>query len=140
MARNLVVLACVAVLTLTFGVTSFAGGECDLTDLDGVCDSMDNCDEDPNGPLLGSCSAQEDGDGDGFGNACDTDTNNNGQTDLGDVSDTLAESKISGTLLNYDFDCDGQTSLSDVSQALGDSKASKIPGPSCDNPVGTPCP
>jgi hypothetical protein len=121
------------------GVVSYAGVAVD-TDLDGVVDSIDNCDIDPNGPLLGACSAQQDGDSDGFGNSCDTDVNNNNQTDLGDVSLTLADAKASGTALVFDFDCDGATSLADVSKALADAKASKIPGPSCDQPSGTPCP
>ena len=130
-----------AVLAVAVGLTSYAGSSVD-TDSDGVFDSVDNCDVDPNGPMLGTafCVAQEDGDGDGFGNPCDTDTNNNGQTDLGDVADTLTQSKVGGTLLNYDFDCDGVTALPDVAKALGDSKAGKIPGPSCEHPVGTPCP
>jgi hypothetical protein len=139
MMRNLIVLGCSALLAIALGLTSYAGAVVD-TDSDGVGDPTDNCDIDANGPLLGSCSAQEDGDADGFGNACDTDTNNNGASDLGDVSDTLAQSKAGGTLLNYDFDCDGATSLGDVSVVLADSKLGKVPGPSCDNPVGTPCP
>ena len=139
MMRNLIVLGCSALLAIALGVTSYAGTAPD-TDLDGVVDPSDNCDIDPNGPLLGACSAQEDGDADGFGNACDTDTNNNGQTDLTDVSNTLAESKISGTILNFDFNCNGQTDLSDVSKVLADSKVSKLPGPSCGHPAGTPCP
>jgi hypothetical protein len=139
MTRNLIVLGCSALLAIALGTTTYAGTDPD-TDSDGVNDSMDNCDVNPNGPLLGDCTAQEDGDSDGFGNACDTDTNQAGQTDLGDVSTTLAQSKIGGTILNYDFDCDGVTALPDVSKALADSKIGKIPGPSCDHPSGTPCP
>jgi hypothetical protein len=138
MMRNLIVLGCTAALAVALGLTSYAG--VNGGDGDGVPFQIDNCTNDPNGPLLGDCSAQEDGDGDGFGNACDTDTNNAGQTDLGDVSATLAQSKIGGTILNYDFDCDGVTALPDVSKALADSKIGKIPGPSCGHPVGTPCP
>jgi hypothetical protein len=138
MKRNLMILGCSAFLAVALALTSYA--KTPDTDLDGVPDQTDYCDVDPNGPSGGACSAQEDGDGDGFGNACDTDTNNAGQTDLGDVSTTLAQSKIGGTILNYDFDCDGVTALPDVSKALADSKVGKIPGPSCDHPSGTPCP
>jgi hypothetical protein len=140
MKRNPIVLGCSALLAVALGLTSYAGFNGGSADGDGVPDGIDNCRVDPNGPLGGACSAQEDGDGDGFGNACDTDTNNAGQTDLGDVSATLAQSKIGGTILNYDFDCDGVTALPDVSKALADSKVGKIPGPSCDHPSGTPCP
>jgi len=139
MMRNLIVLGGSALLAIALGVSGYAGSAVD-TDLDGVVDPSDNCTIDPNGPLLGACTAQEDGDSDGYGNACDTDTDNDGATGLPDVFDTLAESKIGGTLLNYDFDCDGATGLPDVFAALADSKIGKIPGPSCDQPSGTPCP
>jgi len=139
MKRTLLVLSCSACLAAFLSAIVQAGPG-DLTDLDGVPDPVDNCTLDPNGPLLGDCSAQEDGDGDGFGNACDTDTDNDGATGLPDVFDTLAESKVGGTLLNYDFDCDGATGLPDVFKALADSKIGKIPGPSCGHPAGTPCP
>lgn len=141
MMRNAIVLACSLGLALVLGLAgSGSAGTTSSCDDDGVPDAIDNCTCEPNGPLDGACSAQEDGDGDGHGNACDTDTNNNGATDLADVSATLAESKAGGTLLNFDFDCDGATSLSDVSKALADSKIGKVPGPSCGNPSGTPCP
>lgn len=139
MMRNLIVLGCSALLAIALGATSYAGAAID-TDSDGVNDPIDNCDIDANGPSLGDCTAQEDGDSDGFGNACDTDTDNDGSTGLPDVFDTLAESKVGGTLPNYDFDCDGSTGLPDVFKALADSKIGKVPGPSCDHPVGTPCP
>jgi hypothetical protein len=139
MMRNLIVLGCSALLALALGLTSYAGSAPD-TDADGVVDPIDNCDINPNGPAGGSCNAQQDGDNDGFGNACDTDTNNNGQTDLTDVFNTLTAAQASSTLLNYDFNCNGQVDLSDVFLALGDAQASKVPGPSCDHPSGTPCP
>lgn len=139
MMRNLIVLGCSAVLAVALGLTSYAGSVVD-TDLDGIADPSDNCTIDENGPLLGACTAQQDGDGDGFGNACDTDTANVGATSLGDVSATLSQSKIGGTLLVYDYDCDGGVSLGDVSKALADSKIGKVPGPSCGHPAGTPCP
>ncbi len=42
----------------------------------------------------GTCNSQPDGDKDGFGNPCDTDVNNNGGTDLLDVSLVLAPSAL----------------------------------------------
>jgi hypothetical protein len=137
--RNLIVLGCSALLALALGLTSYAGSAVD-TDLDGVDDLIDNCWLDPNGPSGDNCATQQDGDGDGYGNACDTDVDNNGGTNLADVSATLTQSKAGGTLLNFDFDCNGGTNLSDVSVALSDSKAGAIPGPACGNPFGTPCP
>jgi hypothetical protein len=139
MMRNLIVLGCSAVLAVALGLTSYAGSAVD-TDLDGIVDPSDNCTIDQNGPLGGDCDAQQDGDNDGYGNACDTDTDNNGTTDLNDVNVTLAQSKLGGTLLTYDYDCNGQTDLNDVLKALGDSKIGKVPGPSCGHPSGTPCP
>ncbi len=137
--RNLIVLMCSGALAASLCLVVQAGGIEDA-DADGVVDSIDNCRIDPNGPSLGSCSAQEDGDGDGFGNSCDTDTDNNGATNLLDVSNTLAQSKLGGTLLIYDYDCNGATNLVDVSTVLADAKLGAVPGPSCDHPVGTPCP
>jgi hypothetical protein len=139
MMRNLIVLGCSAVLAVALGLTSYAGSAVD-TDLDGIVDPSDNCTIDQNGPGGGDCDAQQDGDNDGYGNACDTDTDNNGTTDLNDVNVTLAQSKLGGTLLTYDYDCNGQTDLNDVLKALGDSKIGKVPGPSCGHPSGTPCP
>jgi hypothetical protein len=141
MMRNLIVLGCSALLAVALGLTSYAGTSPD-TDSDGLADNVDNCDVIPNGPLsfVGLCNNQQDGDSDGFGNGCDTDTNNNGATDLTDVSNTLSQAKSGGTLLNYDFDCNGATSLGDVSVALADATAGAQPGPSCEHPLGTPCP
>lgn len=140
MMRNLIVLGCSALLAIALGVTSYAGSSVPDTDLDGVGDTSDNCETTPNGPSGGTCSLQQDVNGDGFGNACDTDVNNNGATDLPDVSATLTASKTGGTNLVYDYDCDGAAALPDVSKALADSKAGKVPGPACSNPPGVGCP
>jgi hypothetical protein len=53
-----------AVLALFLSPSSRAGLPCE-TDLDGVPCLSDNCLFVNNGPLLGACSAQEDGDMDG---------------------------------------------------------------------------
>ena len=44
------------------------------SDADGVPDALDNCIDEPNGPVLGP-NDQVDSDGDGFGNVCDGDFN-----------------------------------------------------------------
>ena len=41
-------------------VRAVRGGQCDDTDLDGVCDNEDNCPTTPNGPNLGICTATSD--------------------------------------------------------------------------------
>ena len=138
--RNLFVLVVSVLLSLVLSATTQGGSEPDLYDFDGVADFNDNCYLVPNGPYGGVCAAQEDGDGDGFGNACDTDTNNNGQTDLSDVSNTLGAAALSSTDPTFDFNCNGQADLSDVSKALSDAGDSKLPGPACLRPSGTPCP
>jgi hypothetical protein len=85
-------------------VRAVRGGQCDDTDLDGVCDNEDNCRTTPNGPSLGTCMPgsdkagatctsdadcvigcstngtcsknQEDTDADGYGGVCDNCPNN----------------------------------------------------------------
>lgn len=140
--RNLIVLGCSALLAVALGVTSYAGTAVD-TDLDGVLDPVDNCDIDTNGPAAGPCFAQEDVDGDGFGNACDADVNGDLAVSILDVSLVLAESKVAPPQnLAMDFNCDTAVSIADVASALADSKnpLRQVPGPSCDHPVGVPCP
>ncbi len=60
------------------------------TDADGVPDSVDNCINVPNGPLIpdsgGHGLPQWDTDGDGYGNLCDPDFNGNGIVDPVDFS------------------------------------------------------
>ena len=96
------------------------------SDVDGIFDREDNCVFVANGPLSGSCSAQQDGDGDGYGNACDFDYNNDGATGLDDVSYVL-ENTLS-TDPQLDHNCDGAAGLDDASRAL--ESVLSVPGPS----------
>ena len=131
MMRNLVVLlACAGLLAFGLSISSFASAPPD-TDLDGVPDASDNCTVDPNGPLGGACSAQEDADGDGFGNACDSDFNNNGATELADLGAMLAAATSGSTDPNFDLNCNGAAELSDLGKTLADATIGKVPGPSC---------
>ncbi len=75
------------------------------TDGDGVPDFSDNCSRDPNGPLLGACSAQEDADGDGFGDASDADFDNDNIVAGSDFGRLLGSFGTADPVL--DFDCDG---------------------------------
>ncbi|MGH0029940.1 MAG: thrombospondin type 3 repeat-containing protein [Myxococcota bacterium] len=110
-------------------------------DQDGVGDLCDNCLSLPNGPLAGtgSCFDQLDGDADGYGNACDTDFNNNGATDLVDVSAMHAAAMSVSTDPVYDVNCNGAADLQDLSRTLADAAAVAQPGPSalpCAGSVG----
>jgi hypothetical protein len=122
-----------------------AGGGCEDPDGDGVAACLgtgpDNCVFVPNGPLLGSCSAQEDGDLDGYGNSCDSDINNDGATGLDDVSSMFTAAAIFSPGLATDLNCNGAADLTDVSKALADAAAIAMPGPSEHTCAGTiPCP
>ena len=137
------VVAFICALSVTFVLASRdspAGPPCE-TDFDGVECSSDNCLFVNNGPLAGSCAAQEDGDMDGYGNACDTDVNNDGATGLDDVALTLAAAQAVSADPIFDFNCDGGIGLDDVSRVLSDSLAVAVPGPSGLSCAGLiPCP
>jgi len=74
-------IALLATTLLVVGpVAAFAGPpavECDLGDLDGICDSFDNCSTKDN-------PAQDDTDGDDCGNLCDADYNQDGRVTITD--------------------------------------------------------
>lgn len=132
MKRNLITLGCAALLALGLSMGSFAGSVTD-TDGDGVPDSFDNCVTRDNGPLqaTASCNGQEDGlIVDGYGRPCDSDTNNNGATDLSDVSATFAAAGVVSTNPTFDYNCNGAADLSDVAKAFTDAAAVAAPGPS----------
>lgn len=143
MMRNLIVLGFAGLLMVGLSVSSMAGLPSDI-DVDGVIDVNDNCVVVPNGPILATpaaCNAQQDGNSEGYGNPCDSDVNNNGATDLTDVSLTLTGAKTVSTNPIFDYNCNGAADLSDVSKALTDAKAVRTPGPSGLACAGTaPCP
>jgi hypothetical protein len=142
--RNLLILGCAALLALGISFGSIAGSITD-NDGDGVPDQYDNCLTTANGPLGtpggGSlCDGQEDGDLDGYGNPCDYDANQNGQTDLGDLSEFLDNAVAATTNPVYDGNCNGQTDLGDLSDAIDNAVAATLPGPSQLPCAGTsPC-
>ncbi len=113
-----VLLAIVAGIGLVLSAPSTRAQDADG---DGVLDSVDNCVFTPNGPLGGSCSAQEDADNDGFGNACDADLDGDGfvlGTDWTILVGLLAAPSPEGDIV--DFDCDGANGLgSDFTIFLG---------------------
>lgn len=114
-------------------------------DGDGATDNVDNCVllQNANGDTSpgSACGDQEDGDMDGYGNTCDSDINNNGATDLGDVSLVLVAAIQVSTVLNTDLNCNGAADLADVSRALAEAAIVLVPGPSGYACAGTtPCP
>ncbi len=123
-------------MALGLSIGSFAGVPLD-TDLDGIADTDDNCVVDPNGPLLGACTNQEDGltvenpaDPDGYGVACDTDFNNNGATDAVDLGTMLnAVINVLGDV-HTDLNCNGAAGPADLAVTLADTITVDVPGPS----------
>ena len=147
MTRNLIVLGCAGLFALGLSIGSFAGPT-GPDDLDGIPDFADNCVIDPNGPLFGVCSNQEDGltienpdDPDGYGVTCDTDFNNNGATDAVDLGVMLnAVINVLGDV-HTDLNCNGAADAVDLGVTLLDTIAVDVPGPSgkaCQGMV--PCP
>jgi hypothetical protein len=69
-----------AVTAGSFALDNLTIGAPTDSDGDGVPDSVDNCIEVPNGPLIPDAggASQRDTDGDGYGNLCDGDLNNSG--------------------------------------------------------------
>ena len=146
MTRNLIVLGCAGLFALGLSVGSFAGlGDPDC-DIDGILDPFDNCLFVPNGPVGGTCSANEDAtvpglDPDGYGTACDTDYNNTGAMDAADFSKCLANFLVLAADAETDHNCTGASDAADFSQCLGDFLILAAPGPSgkaCQGMV--PCP
>ena len=143
MTRNLIVLACAALLALGVSISGYAGLPPDM-DSDGVQDTADNCKVVPNGPDLGtlSCVDQEDADLDGYGNICDTDADNDGGVGVSDLLATLDALQNNPSLLIYDYDCDGGVGVGDLLRSLADLQAGTVvPGPSGLSCAGSiPCP
>lgn len=126
MKFNLLALACALALAFGLSMGSFAGSVADA-DGDGIPDAYDNCINDDNGPVEGTCTTNNDGDNDGYGNSCDSDFNNNGATDLSDL--TLILNNIDNTTdEQLDLNCNGAADLSDLTVVLNSIDA--LPGPS----------
>ena len=136
MKFNLLALACALMLAFGLSMGSFAGSIADA-DSDGVPDAHDNCVNAANGPLAGACNSQQDGDIDGYGNACDTDFNNDGETGLDDLNQSLGALFTQDDVL--DLNCDGEVGLDDLNTTLGTLFSN--PGPSGLACAGSiPCP
>lgn len=121
----------------SFGGAGLARAETDA-DGDGVPDASDNCVSVPNGPLGGSCNAQQDADQDGYGNACDYDVNNDGATGLDDHHLTYLARGTADPV--YDFTCTGAVSISDLAASFNAASGLEQPGPSGLACAGTiPC-
>lgn len=116
MTRAMIAILGTVLLSMGMALSATAGSVSDA-DSDGVPDSFDNCPNTANGPLAGSCSAQEDADSDGFGNACDGDFNNDGNTLGDDFTQFLGFFGGSGN--PGDLDCDGNTLGGDFTIFLG---------------------
>ena len=101
----------------------------DDIDSDGSPDVVDNCIETPN-------PSQRDTDGDGYGNFCDTDLNNDGVTNVIDLSLFRAEFFQTGD--NYaDFNSDNTVNIIDLS--ILRSLFFSAPGPSANFVTPEPC-
>ncbi len=147
MTRNLIVLGCAGLLALGLSIGTFAGVPRDI-DLDGIADTDDNCVIEPNGPLGGVCTNQEDGlnaenaaDPDGYGVACDTDFNSNGATDAVDLGIML--NAVINVLedVHTDLNCNGAADVVDLGVTLVNTIVSALPGPSGKACQGIgPCP
>jgi hypothetical protein len=125
MKFNLLALACALALAFGLSMGSFAGSVADA-DLDGIPDQYDNCVNNANGPLLGTCSTNNDGDEDGYGNSCDRDFNNNGATDVTDLTTIL--NNVGSADPQLDLNCNGLADLSDLTVVLN--SLGSTPGPS----------
>jgi hypothetical protein len=97
-------------------------------DNDGVPDSVDNCINEANGPLLPDAggNSQLDSNTDGYGNACDADLNNDGVINGLDVGPFISEFGTAG--LDADFNGDGVVNGLDVGPFV--SMFGQAPGPS----------
>jgi len=77
------------------------------TDNDGLENSIDNCIEVANGPIITDAggNSQFDSDGDGYGNACDVDLNNDGVINGLDSGPFISQFGTAGP--DADFNGDG---------------------------------
>ena len=98
------------------------------SDDDGVNDTLDNCINVPNGPLIPDAggNSQYDSNGDGFGNMCDADLNNDLVINGLDVGPFVTQFGTSGP--DADFNGDGVVNGLDVGPFV--SMFGQAPGPS----------
>ena len=98
------------------------------TDNDGVTDSLDNCINVPNGPLIldAGGNSQLDTNADGYGNLCDADLNNDGVVNGLDVGFFVA---AFGTT-DADADFNGSGFVNGVDTDVFVNGWGKAPGPS----------
>ena len=95
------------------------------TDGDGVADTVDNC------TLVANPGVpQRDTDGDGFGNICDPDVDNNGTTNIDDLTHMLG--LLNSSDPDSDLDGNGTVNIDDLLIAL--SRLNQPPGPSAITP------
>lgn len=98
------------------------------SDSDGVTDDLDNCINQPNGPLILDAGgfSQRDVDGDGYGSMCDGDFDNNLFVNFADLAALKANFGTMEAL--YDMNGDGFVNFADL--ALFRSGFGAAPGPS----------
>jgi hypothetical protein len=101
-------------------------------DADGIPDSVDNCINVPNGPLIPDSggNSQFDADGDGYGNLCDADLNNSGFVTAHDYQ--IFRGKLNTTNQVADLNGSGYVTAHDY--FIFRASLNKPPGPSALHP------
>ena len=123
---------------LLFALPALAGpvDPCDVlpdTDLDGVNDVCDNCDQIPD-------ATQLDSDSDGYGNRCDCDYDNDNACAGSDFLVLGANFGQTVPPCPADVDQNGDNTCSGGDFLLFGAGFGQQPGTSCGHPKGTPCP
>jgi hypothetical protein len=131
------ILAALMLALPAFAGTDLCGDPSGLPDFDGdlVRDECDNCDAAAN-------AGQEDPDGDGYGAACDGDFNQDGVVNGSDFllfGTAFGIATVPPADPNADMNSDGVINGSDF-LLFGTSFGNGLPGTSCGNALGTPCP
>jgi PKD repeat protein len=100
------------------------------SDNDGVDDTLDNCIDSPNGPLIPDAGgfSQRDTDGDGYGNVCDADLNGDASVNFTDYS---LFRNVFGQPGSSDADFNGDGAVNFTDYSLFRSAFGGVPGPSC---------
>ena len=79
------IIACAATAVFLLWATPARAGPCVDADVDGICDTHDNCVPPSPGGAFSYNPGQADTDGDFCGNVCDPDFDQNGQTNIFDL-------------------------------------------------------